>query len=124
MPPEPALPAGFAAAPVPPVAIAPLPPEPATRSLSDVRDSAVVLEERLILRGLRRVSPGINPAVEICQFLTEHAPHVHAVPIAGWVEVRYDAATFPVLASLQGYVENQADAWSYTAFGAGVRPGI
>jgi len=94
--------------------IAPLPPEPAVRRLTDVRDSAVVLGEHLILRGLRHVSPGINPALELGQFLTEHAPHVHAVPIAGSVEVRDGEATFAVLASLQGYVENQADAWSYT----------
>jgi maltose alpha-D-glucosyltransferase/alpha-amylase len=91
-----------------------VPPEPAIRWLTEVRDRAVVLGERLILRGSRGIRPGVNPALEMGRFLTEHAPHVHAVRTAGWVEIRQGEATFTVLALLQEYVENQADAWSYT----------
>jgi maltose alpha-D-glucosyltransferase/alpha-amylase len=94
--------------------VAALPPEPVIRRLAEVRDSAVVIGERLILRGSRRISPGVNPALEMGRFLTEQAPEVRAVPTAGSVEIRGGEATFAVLASLQGYVENQGDAWSYT----------
>jgi maltose alpha-D-glucosyltransferase/alpha-amylase len=94
--------------------IASLPPEPTIRWLTEARDSAVVLGERLILRGSRRIRPGVNSALEMGRFLTAHAPHVHAVPTAGSVEMRQGETTFTVLALLQEYLENQGDAWSYT----------
>jgi maltose alpha-D-glucosyltransferase/alpha-amylase len=94
--------------------IAALPSEPAIRRLTEVRDSAVVLGERLILRGSHRINPGVNPALEMGRYLTEHAPDVHAAATAGSVEIRHREASPTVTALLQQYVENQGDAWSYT----------
>jgi maltose alpha-D-glucosyltransferase/alpha-amylase len=97
-----------------PSLIAALPSEPVIRRLTEVRDSAVVLGERLILRGSHRINPGVNPALEMGRYLTEHAPDVHAVATAGSVEIRQGEASLTVIALLQEYVENQGDAWSYT----------
>jgi predicted trehalose synthase len=46
------------------------------------------------------------------RFLTEHAPAVHVIPVAGSIELRESDGTATPLALLQGYVENQSDAWS------------
>ena len=94
--------------------LATLPPEPAMRWLTEAGVSTVVFGERLILKGSRRMRYGVNPALEMGRFLTEHAPDVHAVPTVGSVELREGSGTVAVLALLQGYVENQGDAWSYT----------
>jgi len=97
-----------------PSLIAALPSEPVIRRLTEVRDSAVVLGERLILRGSRRINPGVNPAVEMGRYLTEYAPDVHVAATAGSVEIRQGEAGLTAIALLQEYVENQGDAWSYT----------
>ena len=91
-----------------------LPPKGAIRWLAEVKSGPVVLDERLVLKGSRRVVPGINPAVEMGWFLTEQAPEVHVATTAGSVELREANGTVAVLALLQSYVENQGEAWSYT----------
>ena len=48
------------------------------------------------------------------QFLTERAPGVRVVPTGGSVDLHQPDGTVTTLAVLQGYVENQGDAWSYT----------
>ena len=39
---------------------------------------------------------------------------MRAVPVGGSIELRESDGTVTPLALLQGYVENQGDAWSYT----------
>jgi maltose alpha-D-glucosyltransferase/alpha-amylase len=91
-----------------------LPPQATIRWLAEVKNGPVVLGERLVLRGSRRVVPGINPAVEMGRYLTEQAPEVHIAPAAGWIELREADGTIAVLALVQRYVEHQGEAWSYT----------
>jgi maltose alpha-D-glucosyltransferase/alpha-amylase len=77
-------------------------------------NTAVILGDRLFLKGYRRLDTGVNPEVEIGRFLTEVAHFPNIVPVAGAVEyVAKDGAQMR-LAVLQGYVENQGDGWSYT----------
>jgi maltose alpha-D-glucosyltransferase/alpha-amylase len=74
----------------------------------------VVIGERLLLKGSRRLRGEIDVEIEMGRFLTEHAPAVKVVPIAGSVELRHADGTVSALALLLGYVENQGDAWDYT----------
>jgi maltose alpha-D-glucosyltransferase / alpha-amylase len=77
-------------------------------------NSGVALGQRLFLKGFRRVRNGINPDVEIGQFLTEVARFPNAVPLAGTVDYLAADGNTATLAVLHGYVENQGDGWTYT----------
>jgi predicted trehalose synthase len=92
--------------------------------------------ERLILKLFRRLERGVNPDVEIGQFLTEQTAFANTPPLAGVMyyhglngharslsgldqeagsskEAVYEDDP-AALAILQGFVSNQGDAWRYT----------
>jgi len=77
-------------------------------------NSAVIVCERLFLKGYRHLRPGIHPEVEIGRFLTDVAHFDHAVPVAGSLELEAADGSTTSLAVLQAYVQNQGDAWSLT----------
>jgi len=66
------------------------------------------------LKLYRRVGDGRNPELEIGSFLTEKASFPNISPLAGALEYSYDKHTTPMtLGVLQGYIQNNGDAWSY-----------
>ncbi len=77
--------------------------------------------EHLLLKLYRRLEAGVNPDLEIGQFLTERVAFEHIPPVAGAIEYRQrqdPASGEPItLAILQGFVRNQGDAWYYTLDG-------
>ena len=77
-------------------------------------NTLVSFDERLFLKGYRRLRPGVNPEVEIGRFLTEVARFEHCVPLAGVLEHTAADGTLTTLAVLQAYVPNQGDGWHYT----------
>ncbi|WP_280153932.1 maltose alpha-D-glucosyltransferase [Piscinibacter sp. XHJ-5] len=77
-------------------------------------NTLVTFDERLFLKGYRRLRPGLNPEVEIGRFLTEVARFPHCVPLAGMLEHTGADGTVTTLAVLQAYVPNQGDGWEYT----------
>jgi maltose alpha-D-glucosyltransferase/alpha-amylase len=77
-------------------------------------NTAVVLGEKLFLKGYRHLQAGINPELEMGRFLTEVAQFPNIVPVAGAVEYVANDGSAMTLALLQGYVENQGDFWNYT----------
>jgi predicted trehalose synthase len=75
-------------------------------------NTSVVFDEALILKSYRRLEAGINPDLEILQFLTEVGfPNVPA--LRGWYDVsaRFIDATLGVL---QDYVADARDGWELT----------
>ena len=76
-------------------------------------NTTVALGDRLFLKGYRRLQAGINPELEIGRFLT-HAQFPNIAPVAGALEYEGRDGTLMTLASLQGYVQNQGDGWTYT----------
>ena len=87
---------------------------PVRRSGAEGSNTAVILGDRLFLKGYRRLQKGVNPELELGRFLTEVSPFDHIVPLAGALEYRGTDGTVVTLALLQGFVANQGDAWSYT----------
>ncbi|HVS01242.1 MAG TPA: maltose alpha-D-glucosyltransferase [Thermoanaerobaculia bacterium] len=83
-------------------------------SRAEQSNTSVFFGERYILKLFRKVEPGINPELEISRFLTEEAGFLNTPPLAGGLELRRGRGEPLSLAVLQGYVENQGDAWSYT----------
>jgi len=76
-------------------------------------NTSIGYSDRFMLKLFRRITPGVNPDLEIGRFLTNRN-FTQIPPLAGSLE--YQAATGePVtLATLQQFVVNQGDAWSYT----------
>ncbi len=77
-------------------------------------NSSAVLGGKLFVKGYRRLHVGINAEVEMGRFLTEAMPFPHIASVAGALEYRHAEGHTHSLALVQGYVENQGDAWSYT----------
>jgi maltose alpha-D-glucosyltransferase/alpha-amylase len=77
-------------------------------------NTAVVLGEKLFLKGYRHLQIGKHPEFEIGRFLTEVAHFPNTPPVVGLVEYQGDNGNNMTLALLQGYVKNQGDGWVYT----------
>ncbi len=77
-------------------------------------NTAVVLGERLFLKGYRHLQIGIHPEFEIGRFLTDVVKFPNTAPVLGVVEYQGSDGNNMTLALLQGYIENQGDCWSYT----------
>lgn len=92
-----------------------LPPDMELRRPSvESSNTTVLLDEKIFVKGYRRLQPGINPEVEIGRFLTEVSPFPHVIPVAGTLEQHGGDGEPTTLAIAQAYVENQGDAWNYT----------
>ncbi|WP_206995934.1 maltose alpha-D-glucosyltransferase [Trinickia mobilis] len=75
-------------------------------------NSSLVIEDRAVLKLVRRVVGGIHPEAEISRHLTEIG-YPNTAPLFGEV-VRVDPAGVPhTLAILQGFIDNQGDAWNW-----------
>jgi maltose alpha-D-glucosyltransferase/alpha-amylase len=85
-----------------------------TVSRAEQSNTSFVYGDRFILKLFRKVEPGANPDLEIGAYLTAHH-FPHTPPVAGHLEYRPDGGETMYVAILQGFVQNQGDAWSYTA---------
>lgn len=76
-------------------------------------NSSVVIGDRVVLKLIRRVNPGIHPELEMSAYLTA-AGFANISPLLAWVS-RVDEQHAPHLLMIaQGYLSNQGDAWSWT----------
>ncbi len=82
------------------------------RPLPQARSSALVIGDGLFMKLLRQVRAGISVEAEVGRFLTDVAHFEHCAPVAGTVEYLADDGTPSTLVLLQGYVNNQGDAWT------------
>jgi maltose alpha-D-glucosyltransferase/alpha-amylase len=75
-------------------------------------NSSLVIGDAAVLKLVRRIVPGIHPEAEMTRYLTRHA-YANTAALLGEV-VRTDNAGEPhTLAILQGFIENQGDAWHW-----------
>ncbi|HEX2223037.1 MAG TPA: maltose alpha-D-glucosyltransferase, partial [Thermoanaerobaculia bacterium] len=71
--------------------------------------------DRFVLKLFRRAEPGINPDLEIGRFLTEKTTFRCSPRLAGGLEIRQGRGAEPLtFGTLQEFVPNEGDAWSYT----------
>jgi maltose alpha-D-glucosyltransferase / alpha-amylase len=77
-------------------------------------NTVVVMGERLILKGYRRLRTGASPELEMGLYLTDVVHYANCAPLAGVLEYRGKDDEPKLLALLQGYVANQGDGWTYS----------
>jgi maltose alpha-D-glucosyltransferase / alpha-amylase len=76
-------------------------------------NTSLVYDDKLILKLFRRLEEGVNPDLEIGQFLTEKAAFPNLPPVAGYIEYAPPKGDPTTLAVLHQYVANQGSAWDY-----------
>jgi maltose alpha-D-glucosyltransferase/alpha-amylase len=79
---------------------------------AELGSSIVAFGDRWALKLFRYVDEGENPDAELGRYLTEQARFEHAPPLAATLAFRRRRPR--TLALLQGYVENEGDAWQLT----------
>jgi maltose alpha-D-glucosyltransferase/alpha-amylase len=84
-------------------------------------NSSVIYGRKMIMKLFRKLDTGVNPDLEIGRFLSEKNRFPHTPPVAGMLEYQPTPRKLsneqpePItLAILQGFVENEGDAWAYT----------
>jgi maltose alpha-D-glucosyltransferase/alpha-amylase len=83
-------------------------------SRAEQSNTSIVYGERFILKIYRRLEAGINPDLEIGNFLTENR-FAHTPPIAGSIDYQPTGrGNVMTISLLQGFVTNEGDAWQYT----------
>ena len=87
------------------------------RGSAEQSNTSILFGDRFILKLFRRQEPGLNPDVEIGQYLTEKTSFNQIPPFAGSIEVDGLAAADGAVANLallQGLVANEGDGWKWT----------
>jgi maltose alpha-D-glucosyltransferase/alpha-amylase len=75
-------------------------------------NSSLVIADAAVLKLVRRLVEGVHPETEMSRYLTEIG-YQNTAPLYGEV-VRVDPADVPhTLAILQGFIDNQGDAWNW-----------
>jgi maltose alpha-D-glucosyltransferase / alpha-amylase len=77
-------------------------------------NSSIAYGERLMMKLIRRLEPGVNPDLEMSGFLTQVAGYTHTPQLFGAVEYRDGEGRLMTQGILQAFVANQGDAWQYT----------
>jgi maltose alpha-D-glucosyltransferase / alpha-amylase len=75
---------------------------------------AVAFADKLLLRVLRQIEPGIHPQVEIGRYLTHRKGFEHVAALVGTLEYRRRGSEPATLAILHRFVPNEGTAWQYT----------
>ena len=77
-------------------------------------NTSALFDKRFILKLFRRITPGINPDLEIGRHLTEHHDLAIVPKVAGAAEYQVQSGERITLAVLHEFVPNVGDAWTYT----------
>ncbi len=86
----------------------------AARPQGSSSNTVVVMGERLILKGYRRLRAGASPELEMGLYLTEVVHYRNCAPLAGVLEYTDNDGEPRLLALLQAYIRNQGDGWTYS----------
>jgi len=76
-------------------------------------NTSVVYGKQFVLKFFRRLQPGVNPDLEMGRYLTRKG-FAHLPPVLSALEYVEGGEAPMTMATLQGFVQNQGDAWGYT----------
>jgi maltose alpha-D-glucosyltransferase / alpha-amylase len=80
---------------------------------SEQSNSCVVFEDKLMLKLFRRLEPGLNPELEVGQFLNSHS-FAHCQTVAGALEYVGPADSRYTLAVVHAFIPSATNAWDFT----------
>jgi maltose alpha-D-glucosyltransferase/alpha-amylase len=87
--------------------------EPAIRRLSaEQSNSSLIIEDIMVLKVIRRLSPGIHPEAEMGRYLTAIG-YANTPAMLGEVTRVGQDGTHVTMLLLQQYIHNQGDAWQW-----------
>jgi len=77
-------------------------------------NTSIIYGEAFIMKNFRKLSYGINPDLEIPLFLTTQTNFGNIARVAGYIEYTGSNNLKTSIASLQTFIPNDGDGWSYT----------
>lgn len=87
------------------------PDEPGSLLTAEQSNSSVAFGEEALMKVFRKVTPGVNPDIEIHEVLTQ-AGSTHVAALYGWLEATHDEAGPIHLAMLQQFLRTASDGWA------------
>lgn len=87
---------------------------PATLNREEQTNTSIIFGDRVILKVLRRLEPGIHPEVEVGRYLTERRGAHLVAPVLGKLEYRAAKGDTVTLAVLHELRHHEGTAWQYT----------
>lgn len=103
---------------LPTSAMAAIPPDEIKKVTAVDREqsnSSIIVDDKYVIKILRRIAPGIHPETEIGRFLTDVAHFKNAPALLGTVELVEGGDQTSALIVVHAFVENQGDAWTVTS---------
>jgi maltose alpha-D-glucosyltransferase/alpha-amylase len=89
-------------------------PLPVRATRVEQSNSTVFYGDRLLLKLFRRLDQGINPDLELGQYLTEEVHFPHTAQVAGSLDYHDGSDQLCTVGILLEHVRNEGDAWAYT----------
>jgi maltose alpha-D-glucosyltransferase / alpha-amylase len=91
---------------------APIPTDANVRSVGvEQSNNAVIVDERIFVKLYRRLHDGMQPEIEVAQFLSQSGGFKNTPALLGLIEHRPDNGAPLVLGALFEFVRNQGDCW-------------
>jgi maltose alpha-D-glucosyltransferase/alpha-amylase len=87
---------------------------PVARPLTSNSNTVVIMGDRLVLKGYRKLKAGASPELEMGLHLAEVVRYPNCAPLAGVLEYVGIGGERRVLAILQSFIPNQGDGWTYS----------
>jgi len=81
---------------------------------AETSNSALLYDERFLLKLIRRLDEGVNPDLEIGSYLTDAVAFANSPPIGGALVYSVADEEPVTLGILSGFVRNEGNAWEYT----------
>ncbi len=82
-------------------------------SKAEQNNTSIVFGDKFIFKLFRRLERGVNPDLEIGQFLTKRSFN-NIPPVAGGIEYRSNGSEGLTVGILSGLIPNAKDAWTFT----------
>ncbi len=76
-------------------------------------NTSIIYSDEIFVKLYRKLDTGINPDMEITQFLTQKTPFTNIPQFAGSIEYKRENKDVYYLAMMQELVSNEGDAWKY-----------
>jgi maltose alpha-D-glucosyltransferase/alpha-amylase len=90
------------------------PPEHVRAVETEQSNSTALVDNAYVVKVYRKLESGINPEIEVGQFLTEVAGFANAPALLGSVSL-VEGDSSSAIAVVHAFVENQGDAWTVTS---------